>query len=104
MVEACARERLVGTRTSACSERRASVANIAHEWLGSVRSICNAVDVSTEKRTSGSDDTKRTSRVIRVNVSPATWRQLRMRAIEEDTSLSDLLGAVLEREAKKRDR
>jgi hypothetical protein len=27
-----------------------------------------------------------------------------MRAIEEDTSLSDLLGAVLEREAKKRGR
>lgn len=44
------------------------------------------------------------SRVIRVNVSPATWRQLRMRAIEEDTSLSDLLGAVLEREAMKRGR
>lgn len=58
----------------------------------------------TTARTAGTregTDTVATGRVIRVNVSPADWRTLRVRAAERDEPMSDLVGALLAREAQK---
>jgi hypothetical protein len=39
------------------------------------------------------------TRVIRVSVSPDTWRKLRVQAAERDQPMTAFLGAILEREA-----
>jgi len=39
------------------------------------------------------------TRVIRVSVSPDTWRRLRVQAAEQDQPMTAFLGAILEREA-----
>ncbi len=60
--------------------------------------------MTTAKTPSTERDTQPVGRVIRVNVSPADWRTLRVHATEQDEPMTNYLGAILAREADKRRR
>jgi hypothetical protein len=85
-----------GRPNLAQAERWARLASAAR--AARIVNSCYVVDMP-KKAAPNPADTQPVGRVIRVNVSPAAWRALRIQAAEHEQPMTDYLGGILMREA-----